>query len=85
MTANVRGEGSRQEIHLTQSEDWWAAKDIGTGIASQGRTRIEALENLDEAVALYRGEVGRPPTDEEVREYGIDPTRTSRTASFLMC
>lgn len=29
--------------------------------------------NLDEAVALYRGEIGREPTDEELREVGIDP------------
>jgi hypothetical protein len=27
----------------------------------------------DEAVALYRGEIGHEPTDEELRELGVDP------------
>jgi len=49
------------------------ARDVETGVASQGKTRQAALENLDEAVALHRGEIGRPPTDEELREMGIDP------------
>jgi len=42
-------------------------------VSSQGETKQEALENLDEAVALYKGEIGREPTDEELREVGIDP------------
>jgi uroporphyrinogen-III synthase len=28
---------------------------------------------LDDAVALHRGEIGREPTEEELRELGIDP------------
>lgn len=28
---------------------------------------------LDEAVALHEGEIRREPTDEELRELGIDP------------
>jgi hypothetical protein len=40
----------------------------------QGRSRTGALDNLDEAVALHDGEAGREPTDEELRELGIDPT-----------
>jgi predicted RNase H-like HicB family nuclease len=65
-----------RRITLTKEDEWWVAidEDAGdTGVASQGRTREEALENLDEAVALYNGEIGRPPTDEELREWGIDP------------
>ena len=62
-----------QEIRLVESEEWWVARDVETGVASQGKTREAALENLDEAVALHRGEIGRPPTDEELREMGIDP------------
>jgi len=62
-----------QEIRLVESEEWWVATDFETGVASQGKTRQAALENLDEAVALHRGEIGRPPTDEELRELGIDP------------
>jgi hypothetical protein len=51
----------------------WTARDEQTGVASQGETREQALENLDEAVALYRGEIGHEPTDEELRELGVDP------------
>lgn len=46
---------------------------MGTGVTTQGESRSDALENLDEAVALHRGEIGREPTDEEPRELGIDP------------
>lgn len=67
-----------QEIHLVKSDDWWVATDVETGVTSQGETREEALENLDEAVALSRGEVGEsidtPEEEREVlRELGIDP------------
>lgn len=42
-----------REIRLIEEEDgWWSAVDEDTGVASQGPTRTEALENLDEAVAL---------------------------------
>ena len=63
------------EIILTLGESGvlWVARDEETGVASQGETRGEALDNLDEAVALYRGEIGREPTDEELRDVGIDP------------
>ena len=42
-----------REIRLIEEDDgWWSAIDEQTGIASQGETRTEALENLDEAVTL---------------------------------
>jgi predicted RNase H-like HicB family nuclease len=66
----------QRRITLTEEGEWWVAKDetVGEhGVASQGHTRREALENLDEAVALFKGEIGRPPTDEELQEWGIDP------------
>mgnify|MGYP000642077740 CR=1 FL=1 len=62
-----------QEIRLVDDGEWWVATDVETGVTSQGESRAEALENLDEAVALHRGEIGRPPTDDELREMGIDP------------
>jgi len=62
-----------QEIRLVDDGEWWVATDVETGVTSQGESRTEALENLDEAVALHRGEIGRPPTDDELREMGIDP------------
>jgi predicted RNase H-like HicB family nuclease len=67
------------EITLTlgESGDLWVARDEETGVASQGETREAALDNLDEAVALYHGDTGREPTDEELREVGIDPDDNS--------
>ncbi|PSP20319.1 HicB family protein [Halobacteriales archaeon QH_10_65_19] len=42
-----------REIRLIEEDDgWWSAIDEETGVASQGETREQALENLDEAVAL---------------------------------
>jgi predicted RNase H-like HicB family nuclease len=42
-----------REIHLIEEDDgWWSAIDEQTVVASQGSTRTEALENLDEAVEL---------------------------------
>lgn len=61
------------EIRLWREEDWWIAKDTETGVTTQGQTRSIALENLDEAVALHNDDLGREPTDEELREMGIDP------------
>lgn len=64
---------TKPTITLTENDDgWWTARNLDVGVTTQGRTREEALENLDEAVAGVRGE-GREPTDEELREMGIDP------------
>lgn len=65
----------QRRITLTQEDGWWVAVDESAGeegVASQGETRQEALENLDEAVALHEGG-GRPVTDTDLREWGIDP------------
>ena len=64
----------RREIRLVDDEDGrWSAIDERVGVASQGETRSEALTNLDEAVALHRGEIGNPVTDADLRDLGIDP------------
>lgn len=68
------GSDGKPTITLTDEGDWWVARDTETGVVSQGKTRAEALDNLDEALAGYDGE-GREPTDEELREAGIDPER----------
>ena len=65
--------GVEPTITLTRDGNWWVATDTETGVTSQGETREDALANLDEAVALHNGEIGREPTDEELREAGIDP------------
>ncbi|SDY42725.1 type II toxin-antitoxin system HicB family antitoxin [Halopenitus persicus] len=65
---------SGREIRLIKDdEELWSAIDVATGVASCGETRLEALEMLDEAVALHTGEAGRPVTDDDLREWGLDP------------
>lgn len=70
-----------ERILLTKENDWWVARDEATGVASQGETREEALENLDEAVALRAGEIGEPIEDEAgfLEEIGIDPDEVEPT------
>jgi predicted RNase H-like HicB family nuclease len=48
----------KRRITLTQEDDMWVAKDEEVGVASHGETQHEALENLEEAVALHKGEIG---------------------------
>lgn len=77
-TADGDGDESEQEIRLVKSDEWWVATDVETGVASQGETRREALENLDEVLALHRGEIGESidTLEEEravLRELGLDP------------
>lgn len=62
-------------IILTEEDDWWVAKDEETGVISQGRTQVAALEKLDEALDGFHG-AGETPTDEQLREAGIDPERS---------
>lgn len=63
-----------REIRLIEEEDGgWSAIDEELNVASQGETRAEALEMLDEAMALHKGEIGEPVTDDDLRALGIDP------------
>jgi predicted RNase H-like HicB family nuclease len=66
-----------REIRLIEEDEGWSAVDVETNVASQGVTREEALENLDDALALHRGEKGRPVTDEDLRDWGVDPENVS--------
>jgi predicted RNase H-like HicB family nuclease len=68
--------GIEPTITLTESDNWWIARDTETGVTSQGKTRQSALENLDEALAGYRGE-GEAPSDDQLRELGIDPSNNT--------
>ena len=63
-----------REIRLIEEDEGgWSAIDEETGVASQGETREETLEMLDDAVALHTGEAGEPVTDEDLEELGLDP------------
>lgn len=70
--------GTGREIRLIEEDDGgWSAIDEDLGVASCGDTREEALEMLDEAVALHTGEAGEPVTDEDLEELGLDPESVS--------
>jgi predicted RNase H-like HicB family nuclease len=72
-TSTREGDDHEDEIRLWREDKWWIAKDVETGVTTQGPSRDAALENLDEAVALHRGEIGHEPTDTELEELGINP------------
>lgn len=61
------------EIRLWREDGSWVARDVETGVTTQGQSRADALANLDDAVALHEGDAGRDPTDAELRAAGIDP------------
>lgn len=78
MASSTRnGETNDGETRLWQEDGWWIAKDVDTGVTTQGESRDEALDNRDDAAALHTGERGRDPTDEELRALGIDPANNS--------
>jgi predicted RNase H-like HicB family nuclease len=71
----------KDEIRMWREDDMWVITDVETGITTQGETREDALEMLDEAVALHNGEIGEPIEDEEafMKELGIDPEEVEPT------
>lgn len=73
MASSTQDSDREDEIRMWREGDSWVITDVETGVTTQGDTREEALEMLDDAVALHRGEIGREPTEEELRELGIDP------------
>ena len=58
----------------------WTARDVDKKLTAQGTSKEEALANLDAVVAAVEGEGGHEPTDEELRELGVDP-EVARTQS----
>jgi hypothetical protein len=73
MTSSTQdGNGHDGEIRLWQEDDWWIAKNVETGVTTQGKSRAAARENLDDAVAPHDGERDRAPTSEELQAAGID-------------
>lgn len=64
----------QRRITLTQNPDgWWTAHEETVGLTTQGETRDDALDALDEVLEAVEGDAGRPPTKEELREANIDP------------
>ena len=71
------GDVHDDEIRLWREEDCWIATDVETGVTTQGQSRQRALANLDDAVALHDGTAGTPPSEDELRELGINPERNT--------
>lgn len=68
------GSDSRREIRLAENPDGrWTARDLTAEVSAQGDTRSGALEALDAVVAAVTGDGGHEPTDDELRELGVDP------------
>jgi len=65
------------EIRMWREDDWWVITDVETGVTTQGETKEHAIEMLEDALALHRGEGESIDTPEEereaLRELGIDP------------
>lgn len=40
-------------VIIQKEENWYVATDISSGVASQGKSIDESLENLKEALSLY--------------------------------
>jgi len=57
-------------VTLSLEGDWYVARDEETGVASQGKTRAEALANLAEALELHERPV---PDNEDVDEPSSAP------------
>ncbi|WP_075935877.1 type II toxin-antitoxin system HicB family antitoxin [Halosegnis longus] len=63
-----------REISLTRNPDGqWTARDEEADVSAQGATRDAALDALDDVVEAVTGDGGHEPTDEEIRELGVDP------------
>jgi hypothetical protein len=68
-----------REIRLVENPDGqWTARDLQVEVSAQGATRSAALESLDAVVEAVAGDGGHEPTDDELRELGVD-SETART------
>ena len=63
------GVPTRISLELSEDGEMWLVRDEETGVATEGETRQQALEMLDDAVAAYNG-AGRKTTDKQPRELG---------------
>jgi len=63
-----------REIRLIENPDGqWTARDLRVEVTAQGESRGAALDNLDAVVEAVESDGGRPPTDDEIRDLGVDP------------
>lgn len=64
-----------QTITLTEREGHWVAVHEPTEVGAQAKTREQALDELDEAVALHTNDATErlENEDEVLRDLGIEP------------
>jgi hypothetical protein len=63
-----------REIRLLRNPDGrWTARDLRAEVTAQGESRAASLENLDSVVDAVENDGGRTPTDDEIRDLGVDP------------
>ncbi|MCG1008308.1 type II toxin-antitoxin system HicB family antitoxin [Halorubrum lacusprofundi] len=63
-----------REIRLLKNPDGqWTARDLRVGVTAQGESQDIALTNLDAVVDAIEGDGGETPTDDEIRDLGVDP------------
>ena len=43
----------KSNVYIIKEDDWYVANSIETGVASQGKSIEEAINNLKEAFELY--------------------------------
>lgn len=73
MASATRREPS-EGVEFIHEDGLVTARDVETGVASCGEPKSEALSMLAEALELHEGG-GDPVTDEDLREFGLDPER----------
>lgn len=67
------GDSREDEIWMWREEDWCVITGIETGATTQGATRKETLEIVDDVVAAHTDETGHEPTGKKLHEPRIDP------------
>jgi len=73
MASATRDASEEEGVEFIHEEDGRiTAKDLETGVASFGDTKAEALRMLAEAIELHEGG-GEPVTEEDLKEWGLDP------------
>jgi len=68
--SQARETDDSSDVTISLEGEWYVARDEETGVASQGKTRPEALANLAEALELHERPV---PEEEDVDEPSSAP------------
>lgn len=63
-----------RQIRLIENSDGtWIARDLSMNVSAQGKTRDSAFAALDDVIPTVAGTSGHEPSDEQLRELGVDP------------